>query len=67
MKTNQQPSQPYALFHVHRSTGERRRYHPNAFPATTEAEARQMVKRSQQAEALSNTADEWQTQAHPDQ
>ena len=63
MKTHE----PYALFHVHRTTGERRRYHPDAFPATTEAEARRMAEQSRKAEALSNTADEWQTHAHPDQ
>jgi hypothetical protein len=53
----------YALFHCHRITKEIRRYPINSFPSLTKENAERMVKASKIAEAVSNTAYEWETVA----
>lgn len=62
-----QPEPPYALYHVHRHTGEKQRYPRASFPATRRQEAENAASWARRADAVAGTADEWRTEAHPDE
>lgn len=56
----------YALFHVHRVTGESHRYPRRAFPADNKTAVEAAALRSRQADAAAGNPDSWETQARPD-